>query len=140
VEFNDYGRTPVAVSYGALGPNDTFYAVLLSDAFPSSMPLAVGRSGGGDFPTVSGTQLHHWYHLAISHDGTFTKIFLDGDLKGSAQRTYNTTLPGTWHIGSYLDPAPNPLPVHLNGLVDNVRVYDRALTDQEVASLFSFGL
>jgi hypothetical protein len=136
IHFNGYSANPALISYGAIAPNNAFYAVLLSASRPNN-PLCVGQAGGGDTPSVAGTELNRWYHLTFSHDGSQTKIFLDGVLRGTASRTFDTTLPGTWHIGSYIDPAPTQGNVHHHGLIDDVRVYNRALTDAEILSLGS---
>lgn len=142
VTFRSYGiPSPTDTglfSYGSGGANDTFYAILFGAARPNN-PIAVGRSGGGDFPQVEGTLLNHWYHIVLSHDGSTSKIYLDGALKAMANRTYDTILDGNFYIGSYThifgwsenDPC-------VDGVIDNVRVYNRALTDEEVSQLFAF--
>jgi hypothetical protein len=142
VQFRSYGvpipRNPVFICYGSGQANDTFYAILMSATKPNN-PIAVGQSGGGDTPLADGTKLNNWYHVAFTHDGTQTKLYIDGILRGTASRKYATVLDGKFYIGSYTHvfgwTASDP--TH-DGLIDNVRVYDRALPSEEVARLFAY--
>ncbi len=70
-----------------------------------------------------------WHHLAASYDGTTIQWYGDGRLIGSdSSRTLNT--PDNVHMGKRED-NDNYFP----GRVDEVRIFDRALSDAEVASL-----
>jgi hypothetical protein len=69
-----------------------------------------------------------WHHLAASYDGTTIKWYGDGLLVGSADRTINP--PDNVHIGKR-DDNDNYFP----GLVDDVQIFGRILSDAEVAGL-----
>ncbi len=69
-----------------------------------------------------------WHHLAASYDGTTIKWYGDGLLIGSANRVLNT--PDNVHVGKRQDNT-NFFP----GLVDEVQIYSRVLSDAEVAGL-----
>ena len=72
--------------------------------------------------------LTEWHHLAASYDGTTIKWYGDGLLVGSAARALNT--PDNVHIGKRQDNA-NFFP----GLVDEVQIYSRVLSEAEIAGL-----
>lgn len=72
-----------------------------------------------------------WYHVAVTREGSERKIYIDGeedesDTYGSAIGT--TTGDMTLSSSSY----------SLNGRLDDVRIYNRALDANEVAQLTSF--
>jgi sialidase-1 len=72
-----------------------------------------------------------WHHLALRRGGGRLTLFLDGealstaDVAGSVSRNS----PFGVHIGQRMDSR-----AHLTGAVDDVRVWNRALSDRELAS------
>jgi hypothetical protein len=70
-----------------------------------------------------------WHHLAATFDGTTVKWYGDGMLIGSDEAD-NVNTPGPFHIGKRQDNEE-----FFPGAVDEVRVYDRALSDGEIAWL-----
>ncbi len=76
--------------------------------------------------------LGRWVHLAGTFDGQIMRIYVDGQQQGTLDR------PGPIHanqfplcLGSY---APDHA-AHFRGLLDEVRLYNRALTADEVRAL-----
>lgn len=76
-----------------------------------------------------------WHHLAFSYDNSTMKLFIDGELvsentfsppTGISTRNYPMTI-GT--------DVYDPNPVFLNGIIDEIRVYKRALSDNEIEQL-----
>lgn len=76
-----------------------------------------------------------WHHAVLTFDGTTIKAYYDGVYKDSLTRpgTINNNNAKT-NIGSFLDDYGN-----LNGYVDEVRMYNRALSNAEVAQLYRLG-
>lgn len=69
-----------------------------------------------------------WHHIAITHDGTTTKVYVDGVLDVSQAITYNTT--GTnFAIGG--TPVNH---LHYDGDIDEVRVWNYARTVTEISN------
>jgi len=69
-----------------------------------------------------------WHHLAASYDGTTVKWYGDGLLVGSEDRTLATS--DNVHVGKRQD-NDNYFP----GQVDDFRIYNRVLSDEEMAGL-----
>ena len=82
---------------------------------------------------------NNWHHIMCTYDGsgsiTGMKIYIDG-IEASAYSTYNDV--GTLsninsgqplYIGKQWNDAPNE---HMNGVIDEVKIYNKALTDAEV--------
>lgn len=83
-----------------------------------------------------------WYHLVATFDGTSRKAYLDGELKFEAET------PGTIIYG---DPKPSLVigdrnvnraasGERMNGLVDDVAVFNVALSDSDVSDIMNNGL
>jgi hypothetical protein len=85
------------------------------------------------------SRLDGWIHVAFTHDGHVTKLYADGALvhQKEARRPRGEGLvhsPLTIGATRYL-PDPDRVRSHLDGLVDEVALYDRALSEAEVAAV-----
>jgi hypothetical protein len=73
-----------------------------------------------------------WYHVAATYDGVAMRLYLNGAEVGVLPKTgtidQNPAVPVS--IGRHPD-ASN----HMSGAIDDVRIYDRALTAAEIASI-----
>jgi hypothetical protein len=92
--------------------------------------LTLGNDAGtyldsGRTPTIGG-----WQHVAATYDGSVARFYVDGVETAARSFTGNVGDSNTWRIGAYGATAGN----FFDGLVDNVRVYSRALTASEIAS------
>ena len=106
-------------AYGAKRAESAFYGISLRDG-----ELSLGKSGGGDSPTVSLTS-RDWTHAVWNFDGTSAEIFINGKKSGSYNRSFNTITTGSFQIG------PGWI-----GNIDDVRIYNRALSAEEVKALY----
>ena len=82
-----------------------------------------------------------WHHIAGTYDGTTMKMYIDGTLESTlAWSTGYVENDEPLHIGlftyDYNDGHGNE-PNILNGLMDDVRIYNRALSPSEVQGLSS---
>src|SRR6266700_2178255 len=96
----------------------------------------VGVTGG--FYYYNGTtniQSQTWYHVAMTYDGSSLKIFINGSQDGSASVT-GPIITGTPRL---LIGGSVPGPWNLNGLVDELSIYNRALSQTEIQSIYNAG-
>ncbi len=105
-----------ATGYGLLNNNNTV-AILL---------------GGKTFCQASeGLTVGQWHHLtAVRRNGTW-ELYMDGVQKTITNHTIEPNVPTT---GTYIG-ANNSGTENFNGSVDDVRIYERALTPSEVSVL-----
>jgi len=68
-----------------------------------------------------------WHHLAATFDGTTVNLYSDGRLVNT-DTVSNVNTPGPVHMGKRQDNDN-----YFDGLVDDVRIYDRALSQEEMA-------
>lgn len=94
--------------------------------------LRVGKMGGAE---VTVSNLHYapgqWIHLAMAWDPRGLVVYVDGKRAAAHCRPEPVpTLAATMHIGGWPD-GSRPA----DAALDDLRVYDRKLTDAEVAAL-----
>jgi len=76
-----------------------------------------------------------WVHVVGTYDGSIIKLYIDGVLDNTLSNA--TGLPtGTdeWRIGRRWD-----LSTEFDGLIDDVRIYNRALSEDEITRLYHLG-
>ncbi len=97
----------------------------------------------GTAKTVSTTESYNdnnWHLLTASLSAGGMKLYVDGQLKaGDANVTNGANYTGWWKIAyDEIDPAfPNiPTSMYFRGVLDEIRIYERALLPEEVTYLF----
>ena len=77
-----------------------------------------------------------WYNIAVIFDGTNFSIYVNGDLENTVAH------PGTNDStsGIYLGSHRNNGDLSFDGKLDDVRIYDRALSSEEIVAIYEVGL
>jgi hypothetical protein len=114
--------------------------LLLAGLLPDPTPPPLIPAGGG---TIGGITGHadaraaypprRWSHLAVTYDGTMLRLFVNGD-EVSSRATSGLILktPDPLWIG-----GNHPYGEFFEGLIDEVRIYDRALSRSAVRAEMS---
>jgi len=83
-----------------------------------------------------------WVHLAFTHAGRTTKVFLDGVLvvqrDDTRLKSPGTTTAAPLIVGALVRDPTQPWQ-HLDGQIDELRLYERALTSDEIGALAAAG-
>ncbi len=75
-----------------------------------------------------------WHHVAFTFDGSYLKLYLDGS---SAATPVVQTLTPVTNVRDFIIGFDITGSVYrFNGIIDSVRVYNRALTDAEIQELY----
>lgn len=134
---NDSTDRILISSYDGSG-NARFYASVLNSGLSVVIYPSSGSAWIQNFTSTVG--IGNWYHLAVTHTGTTTTVYLNGTpitpsgtsgsavaikIAGSPQPITIGQLQG--YIGTYA----------LNGSIDQVRIYDTALSSSNVALLYA---
>lgn len=80
-----------------------------------------------------------WYHVVSTISGSVGRVYLNGYLNGTGDvdNIPSNTL-DIW-IGSGHPSTRNPIiNCYFNGLIDDIRIYNRAMSDQEVQDLYYY--
>jgi PKD repeat protein len=109
--------------YGVL-QNYSMYGLVTSSNAPGK--LYFWGYGPGDLYSTTTIQPNTWYHGAVTYDGTTVRLYLNGVMEASADMSL-TTAPGNEVIG-----ARGP---SWDGEIDEVKLYNRALSASEVSNL-----
>ncbi len=77
---------------------------------------------------------NQWHHVVITHDGTTAKLYVNCELKASHAQTAGQTFTNSYDLFlGKLNAAA--FPYWLNGDLDEVRIYNRAINVDEVKAL-----
>jgi len=101
----------------------------------SGSTLTVAESGCsnagkiGDFSVT----LNEWHHVAVTRDAETVKVYVDGSLKATdtSQPSPGSTAHGKFLVGAAWS-FSNGTYNYFHGLIDEVRIYNRALYPEEV--------
>lgn len=90
-------------------------------------------TGAGGIDNGTAIRTGSWYNVIVIYDGTKSEIWVNGVLKETRMISANFT-PNTnsLFIGTTENP---PYPYWLNGVIDEIRIYDRPLCAAEVRLL-----
>jgi len=84
-----------------------------------------------------------WYHILAKHDSNNVYLYLDGDLMVSQQVTnpyvLTTTAQEEQNLGIGRHTYGGSQPDYFNGVIDEVQIYNRALSNTEIDSLYHTG-
>jgi len=146
---NDFDLTGQAVSFSLWYTTESLYTsfqTLIGKGENSSWRAARSSSSGTNVKlSVGGAngnaklnlQDGSWHNLIGVYDGTGTQLFVDGSLVASTAT--NGNLPG--NVGNAMQIGGNPQAANRgwNGNIDDVAIWNRALTSAEVALIFNNG-
>ena len=144
VELWAYKTSPALVQH-ILGKREACIAsrinYQMADVDPESpYPFARGlhfnnRAGDSSVSEVAtgvNLSLDTWTHLA---DGSTLRFYIDGGVAGSATGTLGATTTGPFRMGT-----SGTCSAGFGGLIDEVAIYDRALTIEEIQQHYQNGL
>ncbi len=120
---------------GAFGPifdSETDQYVIYEDRGNNQLRFKVTTTGGAARPAIQVADLKtgEWINVVGVYDGANAKIYLNGVLKGTLPLT------GTVNPGQAATLGKSGT-TFFSGEIDNVKVFNRALTAQEVADLYT---
>lgn len=92
--------------------------------------------GEYDLDSISQLQTNQWYHVVTTWDGTNESVFING--------IYDSSIPAPGNLVQVSAPVTigaNPgFYQFFDGKLDQVRIYDRALSSNEVTQLYAYDL
>ena len=109
-------------------PSGLAYSLYANDGVPR--PAGYVHIGTADIEAFGNSQLalNTWTHLAATYDGSLVRMYVNGNLTGSTAATGN--------MAASTDPmrigGNSSWGEYFNGVIDEVRVYSRALPQSEI--------
>jgi hypothetical protein len=104
----------------------------------SQLVFMMWKASGGSIGVGTGINsiaIDQWYHVVGTYEKCTSemKIYLNGDLKDSDILPDPLDLTSNWYVGGIIS---NPT-YAFQGIVDEVRIYNRALTETEIKRLYN---
>ena len=112
---------------------------LFLDGSASAHKFNFAIAGGGEgltfMPTSQALATNQWYFVTGTYDGTTMKLYVDGTLSATSNEQSGNIAysPSRGRIGKYEDDNEDH---YFNGAINDLRIYNRALTSEEVMSLY----
>lgn len=117
----------------------TGFATLNNSSANSHYPWTDGLIYNGTFRTVRVdsitslvTDRTRWTHVVITRDSNAWRLYENGQLTTSQAA-------GTWQIGTNWDVGKSTDGYYVDGSIDDVRIYNRALSASEITRLYQLG-
>jgi len=98
--------------------------------------INLGRHGGGNFNGNTQVTTNKWYFITGIINGANSKIYINGQLDGTGTVDVKPSA-GDLLIGGLSVGATTP---YFDGIVDEVRIYNRVLSDDEIMRLYQNGV
>jgi hypothetical protein len=129
VKLGSTAATQDAVALGDGGTNGVKLGIQSSGA------LAAWTWGGTTLATTAAPGDGLWHQVTFSYDGTNNRLYLDGALRSTTGTAHQSGATTVADLGSY--DGTHEL-MAAGGAIDDVRIYNRALSSIEVSAL-AFG-
>jgi hypothetical protein len=89
-----------------------------------------------NFDSTRALKVNTWKHVAATYDGARLRVYIDGKAAGSKAISGRTCVSGQpLAVGAKNAPAKGLLEAFWDGRLDEVRIYDRALSLAEIGQL-----
>ncbi len=152
VKFDTITGAHYILSYG--GNNTSLIGLKISDFAGTNYLNFQQQTDGGDTLIIRGNTpltAGNWYHLGITNDGIAWVLYVNGVRESL---TIDTDGASTGNNGDWFDDTSptetdgsligarlfsGSLAGNLDGLIDDVRIYNRALSQDEIKRLYNLG-
>ena len=123
------GYMPYLVNFGPSSTNDNDRLALRLDNYYSGNKNALAMVYYGYYLVIQNLSADTWYSAQMKFDGTQISLYLNGELQLQTNVSAREIQSGVWIGKSPSDDGA------FNGYLSSLRVYNRALTDAEIALL-----
>jgi len=130
VKVESYPDHLTVLSYGTRNNYQNFEFIILSSGV---MTVGIYNENSANSSTAISTGT--WHHIAYTYDGTTSKFYLDGVIDGTDTfaNTPNTGTSTNLYVGILNDATS----FKFDGIIDELAVWSRALTEVEVGQLYN---
>jgi len=128
----NYMPTDLPTAFGPIFDSETDNYVIYEDRGNNELRFKAATSGGAARPGIKAAELKtgEWLHIVGVYDGTNTKIYMNGILKSTLPLT------GTVNKGQVATLGKSGTSF-FSGKIDNVQIFNKALTYQEVSDMYA---
>jgi hypothetical protein len=131
---------PGASSYQGLLARSALIYPFRIEFFGNTLKTAIRTSVSGTnyLNSNAGFQQNRWYHVALTYQNASRVIYIDGQFDNANAPTGSLVAVADLetHLGARAGDSGNAM---LNGSLDDVRIYNRALSAPEVDAIYQIG-
>ncbi len=124
----DTGRANIFAAWAG-GSNATIFRIHSNGTIHGS-----DDTGTTDFGSTAAAPLNTWTHTCMTWDGSTGRIYVNATQDGSGGDGTQASGRTSWRVGRPFDTSDS-----FNGRIDDVRIYNRALSASEVSQLYNLG-
>ena len=122
--------------YGYSNPNGETWGIVFSNS--NLQAYIIDASNNSEIVSYgSQIALNTWHHIVFSYDGANLKLYLNGVLVNSVSTNIILNTTGNSGISIGESNQANGYWTHTDGIIDDIGIWDRALTEQEVDNIFN---
>lgn len=145
-------RLPSEATWGSascwFNADDITHGIILGDYYRNTLFLSIdngvllaglGNGGGGETQVSISVLTNTWYHAVVTYNGTAFSLYLNNNLIDTVQVDWSgqTWQDGGFSLGSTGDNFGGGY--QFSGTIDEVGIWNRSLTAQEVTDLYNGG-
>ncbi|MBN2640516.1 MAG: LamG domain-containing protein [Victivallales bacterium] len=129
------------ISMGQWASTKLFHVGIIGTNNADSIPASIIRltNYGGRIYSTTSLEEENWCFVTASYDGTTGYVYINGVMEGSDSITMSTDDSVVRISQSFFNNSAIWSWKRFNGCMDDIRVYDRCLTDNEIAYLYEQG-
>jgi uncharacterized protein (TIGR02145 family) len=128
--YNDWNSL---ICYGNFGANCNANYLLLNNN------QTIGYAGCSGLTTSSANILNSWHQVSSTYSNGEVKIYLDGQLLSQTNNNSHSTSLTDLYFGLFNNQLNSSQKYNLNGKLDDIGIWNRALTQQEITQLYQQG-
>jgi hypothetical protein len=127
-----------------LGTGTKGYCLEFADPSSTNDNLVISIGDGTalrtliQYNSINDLTLNQWHYVVGSGDGNNVSIYIDGQLKSSATTGGYTILNDATSLALGTETTSGAKDVWFNGIMDEVMIYNRALSANEITTLYSY--
>ncbi|MHC4084388.1 MAG: lamin tail domain-containing protein [Planctomycetota bacterium] len=114
---------PILTQHGSPPNNDGYYFYVANGALTF---YVVENPSFAQTTSPETLNTNQWYNVAATNDGSNLKLYIDGRFRHSVSSTGFTGVNDEAYIGCEIE-----TPLYYHGLIDDVRIYNRAISESE---------
>ncbi|MDD3816153.1 MAG: LamG domain-containing protein, partial [Desulfocapsaceae bacterium] len=146
-ETGDFGSNAFSVNFWMYSNNNGSNTYLLGKSHPdggqgwdvrlNSNTIQISGINGWAFNITSdaSTTANTWHFISISSTDTEVNLYIDGVLKGTSPRSTISSTTNPFRMGYTSNFGGTPF----NGLLDEINIFNRALTPEEIVASYNAG-